>query len=710
MTEFQEAKSNYNEFWLTAHESWQSYQRTLQVALNGYAGRTWTQAEIDKLSQEGRVPQEYNLIRPQVNFFSGYARDNMKSTIIGPQEGGDQKTADELSEVVKHVYEKGQANRIILDCFDESLKVGMSIVEMYLDFTNDPVHGDIKYKKRDANAYLIDPLFKKKDLSDASDILMREFMTKDDAKLFYPYIDEDLIEDVPFFSSDGKFRLLEKNNLFLKKRNVISVDQHFVKTIRKVKHVVDLNTGISRPLIGNAEFIKFHEERAILAKEMGANIAIREFNRPFVELNVIMSGQVVFSGPPPIGLESYPLAPIFCYLETQIVNQSDLMVQGVSVGLIDTNRMFNKRMMREDDIMDSALNSGGLYHPSAISAKDLVEQTGAAKYIPVDDEWEFANAFQPLQMGSPPPGFENKRDFLFNMPFRIAGIPESTQGFDEGGNSQVSGRLAEVRAANGVRSNRGVFDNLEYAQKLIGNKTMQGIQLNYGSDARDDEGVRIDTGKITRILGNEPTEDFFNLEFDQYDSNVKLAVLSQTQRDSLYFELVRLAETWGPDKVPLSLVFQNLPIEGASEIQEAIEAQEQAAQQQQQVLEEERQRKARLEEAMINQQNALAQNRRARIFSEIGREKERVSEIRQNLASANLDQAKTLTEIDKLNNENFMQLVQFLEFLKQREEQEQNIDQADNEQLATQVLNLPESSGQQSQQLQQFAEQQNQGV
>jgi hypothetical protein len=339
--------------------------------------------------------------------------------------------------------------------------------------------------------------------------------------------------------------------------------------------------------------------------------------------------------------------------------------------------MFNKRMLREDDIMDSIVNSGGLYHPGAISGKDLMGQTGAAKYIPVDDEWDFSNAFQPLQLGNLPQGFESKRDFLYQLPFRIAGLPESAQGFDEGGNTQVSGRLAEVRAANGVRSNRAIFDNLEYAQKLLGSKTMQAIQLNYGSNLRNETGQRVDIGKVTRILGEEPSEEFFNLDFDQYDSVIRLDVLSQTQRDSLYFEVLRLTEIWGPEAVPITTAFKNLPMAGASEVLEDIEQREQQNQQAKQAEAEDRQRRNMLIDSQTDQSIALAQERRAKIHSDLALSAERVSEAEENRASAALDRAKTMTEIQALGDDRFFKLMEFVEVLQNREKSDRDKVQRD---------------------------------
>ena len=688
MTEFRDIKSDYEDFWLRSKESWQGYLKNAQVALQAYSGRTWTPREVENLRLEERIPQEFNIIRPHVQLFSGYARDNINSTIVAPVEGADQVTADQLSEVMKFVYEKGDTNAIMLNAFDDCLKTGIALVGLFLDFSQDPIHGDIKYFKRSFNSFIIDPDWEKPDLSDASEILLRDFMTREDAKALLPFIDPRVIDDVPAFTMDNKFGFMRNNQKFFKNKDLLSYDQYYRKVTRKVKQIVDLDTGAAVPFSDqNEEDKDLIIEKIQFAQELGINAALVERDRQFVELNILLSGEVVHSGPDPLGLEDYPFVPVLCHWEPQLSDFS-LKLQGLALGLVDTQRAFNKRMIRKEDVMDSVANTGFMYKVGEVDVEDI-RQTGAGKMIPVNSSQPFDDVLRQLQQGGIPPGWQEETVFLQDLANKILGVNDSLFGQDEGGNTQVSGRLAEVRATNGLRANRSIFDNFERAQKYIGSKTLRAIQNNYGP------------GKIRRIIGKEPTDQFFNKEFDKFDAVIKQAVLSQTQRDSFYFELLRLVEIYGPEKIPVSLAIDNLPMAGASEVQEAIAQKEQQEQLLQQQAEEDRQRAARLQDSVTEQNIALAQERRARVIADIGLAQERQSEMRQNIASANLDQAKTLAEIDKLRDENLMQLLQFLEFLRNKELAEQDVELTQNFAVADQIRqrsepNTPEPSGQAS--------------
>lgn len=697
MTDFQDIRTDYEDFWLRSNSCWQPFFRNAQVALRAYAGSSWTPLEVESLLLEGRIPEEFNIIRPQIQLFSGYARDNMKSTIVAPVEGGDQKTADELSEVMKFVYAKADANAVMLSAFDDCLKTGISLVGMFLDFSKDPIHGDIKFYKRSFSSFIIDPDFEKPDLSDASEVLLRDFVTREDAKALLPFLDPRVIDEARAFSKDNKFTLLRNNQKFFKNKDLLSYDQYYRRTTIKVREIVDLDTGAAIPFFGDGEEKELLEEKLELARQMGINAELLERNKQVVELNIFLTGEPVYSGPDPLGLEDYPFSPVMCHWEPQL-NDFGLKIQGMALGLVDTQRAFNKRMVQKKDVMDSVVNTGFLYKVGEVDVDDI-SMSGAGKMIPVNSNLPFAEVIQQLQQGGIPPGWQEETVFLQDLALRIVGANESLMGTDEGGNTQVSGKLAQVRADNGLRANRSIFDSFERTQGYMGSKALRSIQKNYGP------------GKVRRIIGKEPTEQFFNLEFDRFDSVIKQAVLSQTQRDSFYFELLRLVEIYGPEKIPVSLVIENLPMAGASEVQEAIAAEEQKAQEALKVQEEERQRASRLTDSVTEQNIALAQERRAKIHSDLALGAERVSEAEENRASAALDRAKTITEISKLEDERFVKLMEFVQLLQQQEiadrDQIQSRIDAQAASLGAQPTQVNNQPNEQALNAQQF---QNQGV
>jgi len=367
-----EVKQDYNKFWIYAKSAWSLMWERQSVALRAYAGESWRFDEQTKFRQQGRDSLEFNILRPHINMFSGYARDNIKSTIIGPQEPQDQQAADDLTGVMQWVYEKGDARNRLLNGFDDALKSAISLVGFSMDYTKDMANGDFQFWKRSYNSFCLDPNFTDPSLADCSEILMRDFVTRDQAKMLLPMVDPKVIDDVPSYVADDKFVLLRPRNMLWQTRNLLSFDSYYRQTTKRVKVLIDEDTGEAREMRDSKIDIEGLEQ---FLKEQyaatGQRFKVVERSKPTIEKNIILSGVVVYSGPDPTGLDEYPFVPIMCYFEPQL---DDFAIKLTSMGwsLLDAQRTFNKRQMRNIDMMDRLITSGFAFKPSKlIDTKDL---------------------------------------------------------------------------------------------------------------------------------------------------------------------------------------------------------------------------------------------------------------------------------------------------------------------------------------------------
>lgn len=654
--DFAEAKQQSEEFWKRGSTSWDAYYTRANQAMRAYAGDTWFTREREILKQEGREPLELNLIRPYINLFSGYMRDNMKSTVIAPREGADQETADQITDVMLYVYDTGNALYCLNNAFQHALISGISLVGTYMDYSQDFINGDIRFYKRSYNSFMLDPNMESMDLRDCSEALLRDFVTREEAKSLLPFIEDKVIDDLPAFQPDSKFRLMSNARKFQMRSDLLSYDSFYRRVTKRRKFLVDLDTGEKRQLDLNREQLRNLREMITLQQQEGKNFDIISRNCLEVELVILLSGEVVYIGQDPTGIKDrFPFVPIFGYWEPQLDNFA-IKLQGLTSGLIDPQRIFNKQAVKVMDIMHSATNDGLIYKPGKLLDLNAVNQSGSYRNIPISDSADPNADFRFFQRGTPPPGMIEYGNLFPDLMQKIVGTNETLFGQDEGGNSQISGRLAEVRAANGLRANRSIFDNFEYAQKLLGNLVMSEIQINYSPQ------------KIKRIINKEPTAEFFDSQFGKYDAVTKNAVLSQNQRDTFYFELLRAREVLG-DAIPPDVILEAMPMVGKSEllnrIRENMEAQQQQQQQMAQQEAEDVARANALIDAEREQKISLAQERRARVLSDIGLARERISQVQDNRASAALDRAKALTEIQKLSDDRLMSLVQFVRSLEE---------------------------------------------
>ena len=161
----------------------------------------WSEADIDtrflvgdqNLSQDiyGNLPAfrkrnfTFNRCRRIINMVSGYQRQHRKSTMVSPVESGWQKTADQFTKLLYHVNQHGSVLETFSEGFQGSLTTGMNLLCSYIDYRNDPVNGDIVVDNCNYNEYLIDPYFRKPDLSDCNNVWTRKYLLHSKFVLYY---------------------------------------------------------------------------------------------------------------------------------------------------------------------------------------------------------------------------------------------------------------------------------------------------------------------------------------------------------------------------------------------------------------------------------------------------------------------------------------------------------------------------------------------
>lgn len=648
----------FSQFFYDAYRTWGVYYSEAYRDLRAYAGDNWTALEKGKLQKQNRMVLELNKIRRVVNLYSGYERENRTATVCAPVEGSDVQTADQMSNVLYHVYEQSNSDYIISESFDHSLKTGLSIIGIYMDYSKDKVNGDIKMYWKPFNALMLDPYFTKRDLSDCDQASTRDLLSKEQVKSMLPWIDPSVIDQLPTGIRDNKYQYLgiyrQYNSTYIAK-NLVTYDQYWRRINKEQKYVVDMETGVSEEWTGDDKALKELKE---LIAQTGRLELINSFKRT-IELNIIVSGQLLYSGPDPTGLDTYPFIPVLLYHEP-LIDSFELKVQGIVRSVRDAQRQYNRRHSQIIDLMESIINTGWITKNGAVLDPNMLMQAGQGKQIVVNEGYDVNADVREISAPNIPPGYLQYQDIIDKNIMEIPGASEELLGLSTVGDSQVSGRLAEVRASNGLKGNRGIFDNLEQSKKYLGALVIEAIQKNYSP------------GKIERIIGEPPTEEFMSGAFQEYDCAIKQAVKTATQREAYYFQLLQLISLGAP--IPWDKVLEVAPLQGSTKIHELLaEQQEQqaaAAEQEQEDLQVQRQ----LEMASVNQSNALAEERRARVLADIGLAKERESEVTQNMAKARLDNAKTIAQIEDIPRKRLVEVLQLAADIRSQEKQDAEIE------------------------------------
>ncbi len=666
-----EIRSEFQENYRYAHDYWAPFHKDAQVYTLAASGYTWSDDERKSLIKEGREPIEFNIMRRPLNFFSGYLRDNINQVIYGPVEGSDQETADQLTKLGYYIWDKGKGYPIFLDAADEMLKAGISLVGLQMNYSRDFVNGDLSFYKRCYNQFYLDPMFENVDLSDCSFGTMRDLLDKSVIKSLLPFVDPKIIDDLPMGWRDNKFQEYHPQfTTFSRNRNLVAYDQYYKRITRKRKFLVDMRSSFYRDItdlpkdeldklkFGLGRLDKMHEDADILGvdREDLPLVEIRTVERPYVELHILLNGECVYTGEDKTGIvHTYPFAPLICYMEPSIWMPSQ-RIQGIAASEWSNQRQFNKRHMKIIDMMDSEISTGFKYLIGAVPDPQDMQQSGQNKLIGVDPENapQGLDSVQQLHGGGANPALIEYQAVLDKLSLTLANVNESVIGIDEKGNTQISGRLAETRIGQGLRSNRKIFDNVSDAQQVIGGLILTSIQVKYPP------------GKVERILNQKPTQQFYDQQFEEYDAVIKEGVRSKSQKDAYYYELVNLTRE-GIVDVPQAEIVKALSMAGLSDLEKAIEEQDKMKAEQQAKIDELEQMKLKMGNAHTEEMIAMAQSRRADVVSKNALAFERASESEENRAQAALARAKTITEISNMQLEKVMRVLEFVNQLEQQE-------------------------------------------
>jgi hypothetical protein len=638
--------SQFNQFFYDAYRTWGVYYAAAYRDLRAYAGDNWTQQEKTMLQKQRRMILELNKIRRVINLFSGYERENRTSTVVAPVEGSDEQTADLFSEVMLYVYAKTQAEYVFSEAFEHSLKTGLAIIGMYISYEKDKINGDICFYWKPFNALMLDPYFTRRDLGDCDQASTRDLLSKDQVKSLLPWIPPHEIDNIPTGIRDNKYQYLgiyrQYNSTYIAK-NLLTYDQYWKRVNKPQKFLVDMETGVSQEWNGSKEEEDVLMQEIASQEEGGkARVQLIHSHKKTVELNIIVGGKLLYEGPDPTGLDTFPFIPIIAYHEP-LIDTYELKIQGVVRSIIDAQRQYNRRHSQIIDLMESIINTGFIHKNGAVIDPDMLFQSGQGRNIVVNPEFDVQADIKEITAPNIPSGYLQYQDIMDRNIMEIPGGSDEMLGLSSTGDIQVSGKLAEVRASNGLKGNRGLFDNFEYALKLLGDLCMLCIQKNFTP------------GKVWRITGKQPTPQFFSGQFEHYDCVIKSVVKTQTQREAYYYQILQMRSLG--IAIPDEEIIAAAPLQGKMRLQEVVARLEQQKQEMAMQEVEDRRIKNQYLMSQSDQNVALAQERRARVLSDIGLARERISEGEQNYAKALLDNAKTVSEMKKSRDDSVMDAV-----------------------------------------------------
>ena len=598
----------------------------------------------------------FNRIRRVINMISGYQRRNRKSTIVVPVENADAETADQFTKIMMWVANQEGMLETISESFEGSLVTGMNLLQVWVDYRSDPVSGNIRVDNCSYNSFLIDPYFRKMDLSDCNSIWKRSFLTKREAVSLLPeYRDEILALPGNDNGSgrDGKFQFMpESYNYGMK--NLLTYDEFYYRDYRTQKMLVDSQTGETMEWNGDndrlRQFISQYPQVSVIESEI-----------PTVKLAIVVQGKVFYDGPNPMGIDKYPFVPVFSYYAPQMP-YFPIRIQGVVRGLRDAQYLYNRRRVIELDILESQINSGWIYKENALVNPKDVFLSGQGRGLALKEEAQMSDV-QQIQPPQVPPSMIQLSELLAREVQEISGVNEELLG---SASDSKAGILSMLRQGAGLTTLQVLFDNLDQAQKLLGKLLISIIQANFTP------------GKVQKILeGEQPAPQFYNIAFGKYDAAVEEGLNTGTQKQMYFAQLLQLREAGIP--IPNDVIIEAATLQNKKKL---IESMQQAEQQQAQVAQSQM-------ESQMQEQQARTELAQARAVADRGLGIERASRVQENQAlaverraeaekdrdMAVLNLARALKELEGVDLDNIMKLATLARVVSSKElqPQEQNV-------------------------------------
>lgn len=623
---------------------------------------------------------------------TGYQRQHRKSITYTPTEGADPQTTDQYTKLITHVCNKEGIHEQFSRACELSAVTGFTLLQPYLDYSDDAAQGTLKTKVWEYNSFLVDPYFRNHDMSDAQFVWCQEYISKKEAEERFP----DKLEAIAPMAGTpqryGSFYFLPEN-YNMARNDLMVLSYVWYKWKRKKQRLYSHSRN---------QFFDFGKEADLDAILYNIpDMELVEMEVPCWKLATILNDQLMFQGDNPLGFDECPFIPVFWNYEPHN-NYYDLRCRGLIRTMRDAQFLYNWKVITNNDIAAASINAGWKRKVGAVANEDNLKKSGQGWDVIINEGYELTDCEKIIPNAVPESDLA-LADQMMNLMYQTSGI--NMENWSGQQDKQTSALTAMIKQAANLLVFQKYFDQWDSSLKLLGTRLLQ-IALNNWNEA-----------KIGLIIGEDPSPHFYSKVFAKYQVLVEEGELTPTQSNAQAQQMLDINAMFGREVFPPSMIIPKLNITGKGEIVPFLQQQEQQAAA---VQDEATNIQHTVEEmkikqlmAQIHNQLSQARERDSRSESNVGLFEERMSMISKNHASASKEKVEALTKlleaIQKFGElETFMQ-ANNLESIKYDEEEEEKVTRQQVERneaskrFIEQLMGSQPSQGQNRQQQQQNA-------
>lgn len=637
---WQQTQSLAQQFWYEADLD-TKYTVGMQDSANGTQG----------INYQNRKQLVYNKIIRLINMVSGYQRDNRLQSVIKAADNDPDmgETADMRTTVLDWCMRQDNTYDKISDCFEGSTICGQNLMSIWMDFREDPENGKICTDRLPFSSYIMDPYWTKQDLSDCGRIWTRKYLTKQQIDGIFPGASKEVPAlQTGYASMDGKFQYLAQN-WYQYNVQMYAYDEYWVQDYKDKRKLLDTRSGEVAPWNGTKEQFQ-------LLLRINPNVKLIKTRVPTVRHYVLVNNNLMYEEQSPWGLDRMPFGVSVAYMFPEVQNYAYRffgLVRNIRDPQIETNRRRNRLL----DMLDAQVQSGIAVKEDALVNPEDGFMQGPGRVMFFKNS---ANLQTDMKEFMPPPVGSGWLELIQTIEKEIMDIVGPEELFAQNlGAKEMSGVLMKLKMGAGLTGLRSIFDRLNTFQLNVA-QIFDDLYVNNFSE-----------GKVAHILGKQPSEHFFEKEFQKFNCVVAEGELTDTQRQRKLLEALQLKQIM-PDSISDDYIIKLSSLQDKKQL---IEARQQAAQQQAQI--EQIQTKQAMQqqailtrslEAKAQADFASAEERKARSIADMGLAQQHAAVAIHERAKAGLDNAKALKEIDEMGDKRLISLADFILSVQERQQ------------------------------------------
>ena len=590
-----------------------------------FVGNQWTEADLNKLKQQGRPALTINKILSTLSNVMGEQIYNRNEVLFRPSAGADPGTADALSKVWMQIAQNNQLPWVRSDVFCDGVIRSRGFYDVRLGF-NDSMRGEIQIGMLNSKNVVIDPDAEEYDPDYWNDVFVTKWMTYQDIHTLYNAEDAEYLRDreaslFPYaYDSIERVRdrfsgtalqgsyygMQDKEGV---RRNIRVIERQFHQLDNQL-HFVDVMTGDMRPI---PEGWNRNQIASVMDKAQGQLNTVKKLIKR-VRWRVCADHCVLHDDWSPY--KHFTVVPYFPHFRHG-------KTVGIVEGLISSQELLNKTSSQELHIVNTTANSGWKVKKGALKNMTTEElkvvgaQTGLVLEL---DEIDGAEKIQPNQT---PNGLDRISYKAEEHIKTISGVSDSMQGFDR---EDVAAKAIQYKRQQGSLNLVKVMDNLQRTDWLLARNVLDIIQAYY----TEERIVHITHDDIMnaseQIVVNQQTAEgkiVNDLTLGEYQIVITSAPARDSLEDSQFEQAKGLRELGVP--IPDDVLIENSRLLNRSQIIEKMKAATNSPQAQK-----EAELKLRAQEAEVTKLEGEAKEKHTK---------------------AGLDQARTQKELVQAQNE-----------------------------------------------------------